>query len=537
MDEEDLADAANSQKLGTSRSFTGVGGRHDDALLTDRFIGLLHVKRETAGALLLSRMGWRDGQGIGPKVNRKPRLESTEIYSEDDAITMGSSHLFAPDDIPMVPFYRKTDRSGLGLHTLDNSLDQDAGKKGAGGVNKSPEIQPFSGSHLTSRTSHGPSSRRGFGVGILNDSSSGEDDPYEIGPRISHIRRVRNQKKRKDLTRVQGAVQVSSLANMRERGECRGEHSPLAGFVRGMTEGAEAVMASQLQGSFPVPTWWTPSGLAAADPTVQTTRTHHPASSFRNLNSSARGHILGEPDTPSRVNVNSCPEPGLVAGSSSQAPQPTRQAAEAALRREQEGRGPYRSQPSKQGRYHRYLEYHTGRSPVAPAKPDGMADLDFDQELAEFYNCVAIFRPMAAPMASRFTAATASAPTTRSTTEIPRDHDDPREAARLGMFGDLTRSILDFTPSGLLCKRFNVTPPCSNASTGARHFAAQGSGTVVPDVGSEVPLSKCRDHPTAKDRETFSANAPSGKTSALRNPTRSDHASEQVFDAIFGDQE
>src|SRR5699024_10847939 len=52
MDEEDLADVAESQKLGTSQSFTGISGRQDDSLPSDKFLSLLHMKTETTGVML-----------------------------------------------------------------------------------------------------------------------------------------------------------------------------------------------------------------------------------------------------------------------------------------------------------------------------------------------------------------------------------------------------------------------------------------------------------------------------------------------------
>lgn len=541
MDEEDLADATNSQKLDTSQSFMGVGNHHDDALSSDRFMGLLHVKSETAGVLLLKRMGWRSGQGIGPKVHRKPRLGGNGASTEERPGAIANSFLFAPDDIAMVQFSNKADRSGLGLYSSGNSADQHPGKTAANDRKESSRVQGLSGTYPTSRASHGPSSGRGFGVGVLNDSSSGEDDPYEIGPKITRIRRVRNPKKTKGLTKGQATVQASSSSNMRD------EHNALAGFTRGMTEDAEAVMFSQLQNSFPVPEWWTPSRRAAAGSTAQTAQTQPRASSPRTLSSAVRGRILGEPEPSNHTGINSVSEPGSITGRSSkatnspssQAAQPTRQAAKAALEREQEGRGPYRTQPSKQERYRRYLEYHAGLNPLAPTKRDGMGDQDFNHELAEFYNCVGIFKPMAGPMASRFTAATASTPSTKSvaTADPRRDQDTPREAARLGMFGNMTRSVVDFTPSSLLCKRFNVAPPRANDSAGGDRYP-QGLGAVVPqidDVKGEALTTKHQDRPVAKDRETLTAMAPSGGANTAQAPARNKHVSEEVFDSIFGD--
>lgn len=541
MDEEDLVDAAESQKLGTSQSFTGVGNRHDDSLLADKFMGLLHVKSDTAGVLLLKRMGWRSGQGIGPKVHRKPRLGGPGVSIKDDPVAIASSYLFAPDDIAMIPFSKKADRRGLGTHISRITADQDPSKSAVDNGNRSSRFQGFNGAYPTNRTSNGPSSGRGFGVGVLNDSSSGEDDPYEIGPKITRIRRAQNPKKTKGLTKVQGTIQASSSGNI------RGEHNALAGFVVGTTEDAEAGMASRRQDSFPIPDWWTPSSRAATGSTVQTARAQPRASSPRSLDSASRGRLLGEPEPSNHTSISSLPERGSTTGPSSQAmnvssdqtPRPTRQAAKAALGREQEGRGPYRSQPSKQERYQRYLEYHAGLNPLAPTKPDSMADLDFDQELAEFYNCVAIFKPMAGPMASRFTSATASIPSTKSfaTAETRRDQDTPREAARLGMFGNMTRSVVDFTPSSLLCKRFNVAPPRSNASTGGDRYP-QGYEAVMPsidDVRGEGLTTKHQGHPVAESREAFSAKAPSGDANAAKGPTRNKFVSKQVFDDIFGD--
>ena len=542
MDEEDLADAADSQRLGTSEAFTGIGGRDHDSLSTDRFMSLLHVKSETAGVLLLNRMGWRNGQGIGPKVSRRPRLGGAGVPTEENTMAIGSSYLFAPDDTALIPFSKKTDRSGLGLHSLEGSAaHQYPGKTGAAdGRHQSLEPRALGGAYSAKITTHGPSSRRGFGVGVLNDSDSGEDDPYEIGPKITQIRRVRKPLKTKSSARGQGAIQASSSAPVvgpRPGGTGHDEKNPLGGFVRGPAEDIEASIAPQVQSSFSVPASWTPSGRQAVNSAGEHAPMHHRASSPSTSKSAARGRLLGEPEA---FNPQSSRPAQITTAPPDQAPRPTRQAAEAALGKEQNGRGPYPTQPPKRERYRRYLEYYAGLSALAPTQPDGMAHLDFSQELVEFYNCVAIFKPMVATMASRFTAAAASVPTATSqaAAEISHDKDTPREAARLGMFGHMTRTMVDFTPCSLLCKRFNVTPPRPDAPAKEDYTQPwEAAAPCMNNMGGEGPPLQRQGRPTAAGRAIMPAEASPEKVDADKgNPAKSEHVSAQVFDAIFGDE-
>ncbi|CRK30530.1 hypothetical protein BN1723_014385 [Verticillium longisporum] len=60
------------------------------------------------------KMGWREGQGIGPKVRRPARLHDTEALSTH----VPESHLFAPDDVAVVGVIRKIDHHGLGYGAM-----------------------------------------------------------------------------------------------------------------------------------------------------------------------------------------------------------------------------------------------------------------------------------------------------------------------------------------------------------------------------------------------------------------------------------
>jgi G patch domain-containing protein 1 len=90
---------------------------------------------------------------------------------------------------------------------------------------------------------------------------------------------------------------------------------------------------------------------------------------------------------------------------------------------------------------------------------------DWNKELAEFVRAAMVFKPMSRLMATRFTSSSSStllpsdpnAPLLTVPTEKPED--PAIAAAKLNMYGYLTRSTTDFFPTRLLCKRFNVKDP------------------------------------------------------------------------------
>lgn len=97
---------------------------------------------------------------------------------------------------------------------------------------------------------------------------------------------------------------------------------------------------------------------------------------------------------------------------------------------------------------------------------------DWAKEMEEFAHAAMIFKPMNGMMANRFTNSSSSKSSISNDislggdeeTLLSRPADTKKEdpalaAARMSMFGPLTRSVSQFMPSRLLCKRFNVRPP------------------------------------------------------------------------------
>ena len=79
---------------------------------------MLPSVRDSAGAQLLKKMGWRVGQGVGPRVTYKQlkvqdKLSSAapgpELPEDDEA----NKHLYAPRDTKITPYQRKDNTFGL----------------------------------------------------------------------------------------------------------------------------------------------------------------------------------------------------------------------------------------------------------------------------------------------------------------------------------------------------------------------------------------------------------------------------------------
>lgn len=72
------------------------------------------------GETLLSKLGWRPGQGIGPRITARalrlaerkenPSLPQEELEEDPEA----KKHLFAPRDTTLVVYHQKERMEGLG---------------------------------------------------------------------------------------------------------------------------------------------------------------------------------------------------------------------------------------------------------------------------------------------------------------------------------------------------------------------------------------------------------------------------------------
>ncbi|XP_069031164.1 G patch domain-containing protein 1 isoform X2 [Embiotoca jacksoni] len=213
MDEEDFGEHGIApREITTSQEFSS--GRRDAAAEKKRAVSaqaalipgdtlleeLIAPARSSIGVELLRRMGWREGQGVGPRVKRRARRQQidgvrgygcvpppagSEESEDDDDEFAPENVTFAPKDVTPVDFSPKPGVQGLGYRGLDPGL----ALVGRGAPEHIDLFRPQSEtrSHLIGDKRSG--SRRGgvagqaFGVGAMED-----DDDEEVYHRDSMSR-------------------------------------------------------------------------------------------------------------------------------------------------------------------------------------------------------------------------------------------------------------------------------------------------------------------------------------------------------------
>ncbi|XP_044716141.1 uncharacterized protein HRG_10315 [Hirsutella rhossiliensis] len=560
MDDEDLADAAEAQMLHTTQAFAGLGS----SALEDAPLGglgrLLRAQGDTMGLQLLRRMGWKDGQGIGPKVRRGARLDLDRASGDE-------TYFFAPDNAPMIRFVRKTDRKGLG-HRGETRLQGSADTGPCSNILSEGQVKQ-------------QSARGAFGVGVLNDTGSDDEDPYDIGPKINYNRTIGGQKKRKN-KKAASAVVNPALANAPKfvpktaragngLRRCHDGRLPLDGFALAKLTEDFAALFSQYAPP-PIPSGWKSARDPSATPDTSQYVSTADAAKASSLDPRSRAAMLGEKSLPGKSvfdylsastrdklaaasgKSNLPPARGEVlahnAGTEEErlgrlwdrVPRLDRNSAAAALSRV--ARGPYADDDFKRARYRRYLEHQSNPGLPRPEKTEEMIDDDFLREMSEFYECARIFKPMTGFMASRFTTSKAASDPSGGAAGAelpskpePKVVDTAEEAARLGMFGHLTRSVEQFFPSALLCKRFNVRAPAHSRADWEAEQRSTGSTAEVWSVpGSTEQQSQRGASSTSASgpvREPEVGEVDPGRNEALEGDT----ANAGVLRAIFGDDD
>jgi G patch domain-containing protein 1 len=526
MDEEDIQEQEASQALLTNETFSGLGSTGDDSKRQGLLMGILRPEGDTVGVKLLRKMGWRAGQGVGAKIRRGARI------NDDDADGSGEKHHFAPANTSMISFSRKVDRKGLGFRgedKLEDSVratvleeDEDSGDLESlplSAVVKRPTLKPRKG---------------GIGVGVLNDDGSDDEDPFAMGPRISHSRLAlggkKKEKKKPTVTPAANPLLKNKPVFLSKKAmpagfrKCHDGRLPLAGFVLS-ADGQEVSTIFDTE-RFPlpvIPDGWKSSRAETVDKTTYQSTSE--AAKASKMDPKARAALLGEAQLPSKSVfdflspaardriANATGKTNLPAGlgeaiptlsksslpsnikqspDSSTIPELDKNVALAALGRGIGGWTPYADNPAKLARYRGFLEFRGGLRPSLPTHNDATSAAStrqtedtapltpevLQQELHEFAHAARVFKPMTGLMASRFTTSTMTTPSSSSasTPKGPTTDDSTsatelihtptakpktpaEEAAAMGMFGPLTRSILPFAPTRLVCKRFGVRPP------------------------------------------------------------------------------
>lgn len=588
MDDEDLAEQAEAQTLETQNTFAGLGSTASDGAVRGMFSDLFKSTGETKGVKLLQRMGWRQGQGIGPKVRRRAQGDRT-----------GHAHLFAPENSRMIAFVRKTDRKGLGhagearLNNPSSVLDEDEDS------GEDARILRANRSKVTIKPK--PLKKSGLGVGVLNDDGSDEEDPYSMGPAINYNKIIgvdRKKKKKEGLLASNATSSVTKLPSVAKKliqrttnvsnfRKCHDDRLPLDGFV--LATAALTVTHAQEYPPPVVPAGWRPAqqtnNVEAKAGAYQSTADAAKASS---MDPKGRAALLGEQPLPGksifdfitpeararlatatgRHNLPQALGESAPAGFQSSdaekhrtlwdlVPRLDKQTAASALQRGNTGWMPYAEDEGKRARYKYFLELNTGLRSNLPERPSTLSLDEWSKEMREFSEAAEIFKPMSGLMASRFKSSTSAGPKLASDAAdaappTPAKEEDPAEkAAKLGMYGPMTRSRQAFHPTRLLCKRFNVKPPANVAAGGvAEADAALVDKSRRLDVVSQASLDRMMMETSFKPTGFVSqgTEGPSTETQGVEPSTmqpinvdaernealEGKRAGDEVFKAIFG---
>ncbi|KAG0694131.1 hypothetical protein DFH29DRAFT_961354 [Suillus ampliporus] len=531
MDEEDLTEMRDDQKLvdeheqmdllgGTqaemSRRGEGADDGEKDAITLALEKSLLPAPKDSVGARILKKMGWRIGQGIGPRITwrqremafgRDPDAPSEDVDEE------AKKHMYAPRDTPLIIVERKDNFHGMGY-------DPGLGLHASLGVTAETSKQPG-----------GPRLAGGFGLGALNDVDEDDLDVYDHSQKHGRNRHAYDANDAHDEERVvmssrtQGARSLGKAAQPQRpstgQNTFRDGRPPLNGFVI-----SDKPVAEDLCFPLPdIPKDWTPNPKRVWEQEKANSRDKenaaipHPSQTHAQwkagISANQRGAALGETPLPSapRSIFETSLQTALPPASTSDAPTPgpplptppttthtEPHVAQAAL----QGFQPFTTDPPKQARYTAYLLAHAnpGSDTVPPMQKPGQTPEEFTRELSDYAKSAALFRPVSGAMAGRFTSAavldlgpkiieglhTPAAQLEEQADSMDVEEEKPKEdpkeedpkvhAARLGMYGAITREVRPWQPARLLCKRFGVKEPDLEIPVDAPGPSAEFTGTA-----------------------------------------------------------
>ncbi|CAO3601346.1 unnamed protein product [Absidia cylindrospora] len=553
MDEEDLQALASTKRLVTTDEFDGLsgtekeiekrrqqqldedakrGGGGDMSFLTSSLMNLVAPTQDSTGMRLLRKMGWRPGQGVGP------RTAFVNDDADDDSISFQQQMTLAPKDTPIVDYQPKTNTFGLGYDLVQNVPQ----------VAEMRRFQQQQQDQLQHQHKQRPgASAAGFGIGVFDDDDDDimlYDDEPGSSRKYHHTLYDDNEYNKEALISRETNTRKRSSSEDRnaKKARCSDGNLPLKGFHL-------SIQPQELGKWYPPPT--VPASFDEMHTPMTTGKGGNKKKSGQEQSSSssitidARGAMLGEKPIEARsvFDYMSSKTKERLAQATSAASEPVvevdktqlqvtlipKDVAQLALR----GFIPFGDTPGKQERYRHFLEaaiahhinHDESTTPTTNTTtfdiPVGMTHESGMKELDEFTKAARIFRPISSMMSGRFTTSSSLSPTGppgstnvehvsfegglkteeqwKKEKEIREKQvlDEPKpklsqeaEAAAMDMFGQMTRTQHAFYPNRLLCKRFNVrNPHPDHVPQGPGHRTQAGSTSALDEKAMAAMLA------------------------------------------------
>ncbi|NXP03526.1 GPTC1 protein, partial [Thinocorus orbignyianus] len=513
---DDFASKAKDRIKEKARQIAGVVAAIPGTTAFDDLIGPSKI---TVGVELLRKMGWKEGQGIGPRVKRKPRRQkpdpAVKVYgcalppglsegSEDEEDEYQPENVtFAPKDVMPVDLTPKENVHGLGYKGLDPS-------QALFGVSGREHLNLFSDgpgdtSNLLGDLRHSKGRKLGitgqaFGVGALEE----EDDDIYATEMLSKYDTVLKDEEPGD-----GLYGWTAPKQYKSKKRSERDVKYIGKILDGFSLASKSSTPSKVYPPPDLPRNFRPVHyfrpvISAGDENCRLQKALEESTGKLEgelaqqgrhaLDASQRRERLGEAalkgPTPSvleylsekdRERLKEAKQASeqqmkgrtLPHQSPSSRFQPASPAAPAhkwqmMLGGELANVGssdfkPFAKNPEKQKRYENFVKsLKEGEKDTLERHLDpSMTEWERGREQEEFFRAAMFYKSSNSTLSSRFTRAKYEDDVDK--VEVPRDQendiDDKETAVKMKMFGKLTRDKFEWHPEKLLCKRFNVPDP------------------------------------------------------------------------------
>ncbi|NXN13714.1 GPTC1 protein, partial [Indicator maculatus] len=538
MDEEDLSEFGIAPKdITTTDDFASkakdrikekarqVAGAVASIPGTTAFDDLIGPSKITVGVELLRKMGWKEGQGIGPRIKRKPRRQkpdpAVKVYgcalppglsegSEDEEDEYQPENVtFAPKDVMPVDLTPKENVHGLGYKGLDPS-------QALFGASGRDHLNLFAGSsentsNLLGDLRHSKGRKLGitgqaFGVGALEE----EDDDIYATETLSRYDTVlkdeepgdglygwtapkqykskkRSEREVKYIGKILDGFSLASKSSAPSKTypppDLPRSYRPVHYFCPVIAAGSQSYhLQKVLEES---------TGKLESDVTQQSRHTLHASQRRERLGETGlKGpapsvlEYLSDKDRERLKEVRQASEQQTKAKALPQQAQTSRfqpASPEDAAHKWQMLLGgqlanagssdfkPFARNPEKQRRYESFVKSIKQGEKVEKLDhylDPSMTEWERGREQEEFFRAAMLYKSSNSTLSSRFTRAKYEDDVDK--VEVPRDEenhiDDKETAVKMKMFGKLTRDAFEWHPEKLLCRRFNVPDPYPNSS-------------------------------------------------------------------------
>ncbi|KAK7072915.1 G patch domain-containing protein 1 [Halocaridina rubra] len=525
---------------------------------------ILRPNKETMGMKLLRQLGWKPGQGVGPRVKLSQKKvaneETKKIYGCQRPQDKGSGsdedldeedcdpHVtFAPNDVETLHLSNpKSDQFGLGYKPLDRTSV-------LGGHFSLFDPSPLV---MTEKKKKLLIKGQAFGVGVFEE----EDEDIYATEDMSHY----------DF----GDDTVAPKAAVRKPKS----HMELMGLMQVIDGFHLSNESKYMPKKFPLPIL--PKDFSPYHKPrrrrFQLKESEMQGLGRHDITSEQRARIISEKNQATfeiRSGVKGkLPESPITSKASGEDPKDTFDVDK--LYEEFQsfegtsgvGYKPFARDEAKQRRYELYMKMKERgqKDRYYLAQPKSMTEWERERELQEFDRASKLFKPLISTMASRFVTAALgdgepklkdglnkeipkdSEPSTSGTDFLGQDvTDDVQKAAKMNMFGKLTQSAEDWYPDRLLCRRFNIPDPYPDSNfTGVRRTKREKfsifSMLEVPSVVNKscVKSSSTRDSPLPPEKEEYEKgdDEENHETYGLKVPINGPPTMD-LFKAIFQDSD